>query len=49
MWPIAVPYHLIKTRGVVRGFAFIAAFFVLFVFAYAVGVAVYFVLTAVMP
>ena len=47
-WPFAVPYHLLKTRGAVRGFAFIAALFALFVAAYGVGLALYFVLAALL-
>jgi hypothetical protein len=39
-WPILLPYHLLKTRGL-QGCAFLAAFVGLFLVTWIVGIAVY--------
>lgn len=41
-WPLAVPYHLLKTRRL-AGCAFVAGFFALFVATWVVAIGVYFI------
>lgn len=44
-WPVALPYHLFKTRGV-RGFLTLAGLLGLFLATYVVGLAVFFVIVS---